>query len=435
MAGASLHFGMALGDRADEADADRLAHRHHPVAEDGERGGARADALDQGRHHSPVQEADRLAQLVAHLHPHAGAVGVVVEPLGAEQGVEVRLEPVRVVGHRRADLNRSTAPRRGSSAIGFPSVALTDDQRAMIRLLAQREEGYEDIAALMGLSVEEVRARVKEALEELDESGEDAARRPAAGEGRAAAATRLRPTPPAEPPPPAPRAAGQASASRLLRLSLPSDRGKRARDPGRRGRRRRPGRRCWSTGALGGGRLVQLVHDDRRRGRRHDERDRNDRRRKRQAHPGGPLAGERRRRRRAGAVRPDQEERPCFRSKRRASNRRRRASPTRSGSTGRRSWRCASAPVDVGKSGEIAAQFPIPTELLAYVASGAFDQIDISLTDDAAYKAERGQGEAAKAPPRLHRRRRPARQDHRAGRREAAGSSSQRLAGSACRGS
>jgi hypothetical protein len=53
-------------------------------------------------------------------------------------------------------------------------VALSEDQKAMLRLLAQREEGYEDIGALMGLSVPEVRARVKDALAELD-SGAGAA--------------------------------------------------------------------------------------------------------------------------------------------------------------------------------------------------------------------------------------------------------------------
>jgi hypothetical protein len=50
-------------------------------------------------------------------------------------------------------------------------VALTDDQKAMLRLLAQREQGYEDMAALMGLSVDEVRGRVKEALAELESTG------------------------------------------------------------------------------------------------------------------------------------------------------------------------------------------------------------------------------------------------------------------------
>ncbi len=46
------------------------------------------------------------------------------------------------------------------------------DQKAMLRLLAQREEGYEDIGALMGLSVGEVRARVRDALAELERSAE-----------------------------------------------------------------------------------------------------------------------------------------------------------------------------------------------------------------------------------------------------------------------
>jgi len=46
-------------------------------------------------------------------------------------------------------------------------VALTDDQKAMLRLLAERgEEGYQDMAALMGITVEQVRERVKEALAE-----------------------------------------------------------------------------------------------------------------------------------------------------------------------------------------------------------------------------------------------------------------------------
>lgn len=51
-------------------------------------------------------------------------------------------------------------------------MALTDDQKAMLRLLAQRgEEGYDDIAALMGITVEEVRERVSEALVEAAEPG------------------------------------------------------------------------------------------------------------------------------------------------------------------------------------------------------------------------------------------------------------------------
>jgi hypothetical protein len=71
---------------------------------------------------------------------------------------------------------------------------MTDDQKAMLRLLAQREEGYEDMAALMGVSVEEVRSRVKEALAEVDQA-----------EVAAEAPVDPAPTPPPAPePPPAP---------------------------------------------------------------------------------------------------------------------------------------------------------------------------------------------------------------------------------------
>ena len=64
------------------------------------------------------------------------------------------------------------------------------DQKAMLRLLAQREEGYDDIAALTGSSLEDVRAKVKGALAGLE--GETTPAKPA--EPPAAAAT-----PPAHP--------------------------------------------------------------------------------------------------------------------------------------------------------------------------------------------------------------------------------------------
>lgn len=47
-------------------------------------------------------------------------------------------------------------------------MALTDDQKAMLRLLAQREHGYDDIAALTGKDVADVRAGVREAIAALD---------------------------------------------------------------------------------------------------------------------------------------------------------------------------------------------------------------------------------------------------------------------------
>ncbi len=53
-------------------------------------------------------------------------------------------------------------------------MALSDEQNAMLRLLASGEQGYEDIAALMGLSVEEVRAKVVGALAQLEAEGKPA---------------------------------------------------------------------------------------------------------------------------------------------------------------------------------------------------------------------------------------------------------------------
>jgi hypothetical protein len=53
-------------------------------------------------------------------------------------------------------------------------VALTDEQNAMLRLLAQGEQGYADIAALMGLSEDEVRAKVVGALAQLQAEGKPA---------------------------------------------------------------------------------------------------------------------------------------------------------------------------------------------------------------------------------------------------------------------
>jgi hypothetical protein len=51
-------------------------------------------------------------------------------------------------------------------------VALSDDQKAILRLLAQRgEDGYSDLSALLGASVEEVHARARAAAKELEAEG------------------------------------------------------------------------------------------------------------------------------------------------------------------------------------------------------------------------------------------------------------------------
>jgi hypothetical protein len=51
-------------------------------------------------------------------------------------------------------------------------MALSEDQKAMLRLLAQRgEQGYEDLSALMGIGVDEVHAKALEAAAELEAEG------------------------------------------------------------------------------------------------------------------------------------------------------------------------------------------------------------------------------------------------------------------------
>ena len=71
-------------------------------------------------------------------------------------------------------------PTRPRARVGFPPWRLSEDQKAMLKLVSQPDTGYEDIAALMGLSVDEVRAKVDGALAGLD-SGGKAAPEPAAG--------------------------------------------------------------------------------------------------------------------------------------------------------------------------------------------------------------------------------------------------------------
>jgi hypothetical protein len=108
-------------------------------------------------------------------------------------------------------------------------VALSDDQKALLRLLAQREEGYEDIAALLGLSVAEVRARVKGALAELDSTAAAAGKPEAAASAPSPAEPATRPEPvrarPAVPPAPPQRPAPRSpEPSSHRRPSLPKDR-------------------------------------------------------------------------------------------------------------------------------------------------------------------------------------------------------------------
>ncbi|MBS1886937.1 MAG: hypothetical protein JSU06_07080 [Actinobacteria bacterium] len=87
-------------------------------------------------------------------------------------------------------------------------MALSNEQTAMLRLLAQGEQGYADIAALMGLSEEEVRAKVVGALAQLQAEGKPAPDVPPPIPGGAHPAAEA--TPPEPEPPPEPPAASEA---------------------------------------------------------------------------------------------------------------------------------------------------------------------------------------------------------------------------------
>jgi len=276
-------------------------------------------------------------------------------------------------------------------------MALSDDQRAMLRLLAKREEGYEDIAALKGLSVEEVRAEVKAALAELDAVGRDAPP-PAPPRAEEPIPAPAQVAPEEEPkagaapsPPPAKPRAGAKGATHRPRPSVPVER-----------------RRflALAGGALGIVAIVLIAiavfgdsSDSSSAG-----------------NSGGPaeLTAAEEEKVTQAALEPAD-----------GGNASGRAifgrlgkeeivlqvtaeglEPTAKGESytvwlyrsPKLSLRVGSATVD--DSGQLGARFPIPAELLAYVASGAFDQIYVSRTSDAAYQREVAQAKANKSLPR-----------------------------------
>ena len=84
-------------------------------------------------------------------------------------------------------------------------MALSDDQKAILRLLNQRgEQGYEDLSALMGVSVAEVHRRAKQAASELEAEGipAPAIPRPPGGGGGFPSVAKAGEAPSGEPPPP-----------------------------------------------------------------------------------------------------------------------------------------------------------------------------------------------------------------------------------------
>ena len=302
---------------------------------------------------------------------------------------------------------------------------LSDDQKAMLRLLAQREQGYEDIAALMGLSVAEVRAKAREAVSQLEAEGIPPPQLPPdpqlgaepeppeAADEPAPATVAPEPTPPPlpaaekspEPAKPAPvevaRQAAKSSDPSRPRISLPADRGVRAAIAGGIGvlvlvvvvlivsgggssSDSTPAASTTSSGSESSeaseeAALTALEN--------------NPKLTKAILAPVGGAEG-------SGIGIFGKVKKSVL-----LQVQAKELEPSPKGSaytvwlykSPKLALRIGS--VTVGKSGGIAAQFPIPTELLAYVASGAFNQIDISLTSNAAYEAAVAKAKKEKTLP------------------------------------
>lgn len=273
-------------------------------------------------------------------------------------------------------------------------MALTDDQRAMLRLLAQSEEGYEDIAALKGVSVEQVKAEVRDALTA------------AAAEQEAESAPPEPPPPPREPsppppPPPAPEAAkpqpptppvATPRPSRSAGFSVPPERRRFLAIAG--GALGVVAVALVLVAVLGGGSGGSGSSSAGNGGASEAASAENANLTQAVLRPVGGSSGKGR----AIFGRVGKEEIVLQVTARELE-------PAQGGQS-YTVWLYRSpqvalrvGAVKVGKSGRLGGQFPIPAELLAYVASGAFKQVYLSRTDDAAYRREVARAEKQKKLP------------------------------------
>ncbi|HEY5709636.1 MAG TPA: hypothetical protein VIS51_09590 [Solirubrobacterales bacterium] len=272
-------------------------------------------------------------------------------------------------------------------------MALTDDQKAMLRLLAQREEGYEDMAALMGISVEELRARVKEALSEVDDPPEPTPPVPPPPVvQQPPVAAQQPPAPEPAPAPPSPAPPKQAvRPSPLARLRGSKDRG--------------------ALIGVGAGALVVLalivvliLGDD----------DGGSPSSTTTSADGTSLTAAEESKLTQAVLEPtdggDASGRALFGRYKKSVLLQVEAEglePSPPGET-YTIWlyrspklvlRIGAVPVEEKDEGKLAVQLPIPTQVLSYVAGGAFDQVDVSLTSNAAYKAALAKAKAERRLP------------------------------------
>jgi hypothetical protein len=275
-------------------------------------------------------------------------------------------------------------------------MALDADQRAMLRLLAQREQGYEDIGALMGLSVDQVRARVRDALAELDRL-----------DSAAASGDRIEPPAPPAQEPASPQRAAPAAAPR----STPSRPKSRSRPLGSRlPRVSLPGDRRRALELLGGVVLVILVilfatgavdigggsgSGGGTSGSAEGE----------AINPSNPKLTQ-------AILKPvgggDASGRALFGRIGKKVALQVEAKGLEQPPSGQSYviWLARSpkvmvplTPVEVSKSGEIAVQYPLPPQVIGYLAGRAFDEIDISLVSGAIYKVSLNRARKSGKPP------------------------------------
>jgi hypothetical protein len=244
-------------------------------------------------------------------------------------------------------------------------MALSEEQKAMMRLLAQRDVGYEDVAVVMGVSVEEVQEKVNEALASMGDEAEGAAPGPAADD--------------AVPPAPARRARRPRRPRKPLprpHVSVPPE------------RRRFVGLAAGALAAIGVVLLLIYLIDGSSSG-------------SSTATEAATEASTAAKNITQATLEPvgggDAHGRALFGRIRNQAVLQVQAEGLPPSPQGKsytvwlyRSPKLALrvGAVKVNSSGGLGAQFPLPSELLGILAGGAFDRVNVTLTDDAAYRAE-----------------------------------------------
>lgn len=290
-------------------------------------------------------------------------------------------------------------------------MALSEDQKAMLRLLAQRgSAGYDDLTALMGLDAAEVHERAKAAAAQLEAEGIPAPSIPAP-ETQPAAPAQSPPAPAAtvEPDPPAPAAAAKARAPVTPSAPRPQS-PPAAKTPGARPKLSLPeSNGARAALAIGVAIVIALIvalilggEDSDDSGSSAGQTSAAEETVRASANPKltqavlDPVGGSD-----AKGVATFGRVKNSLALQVEAEG----LEPTKQGDS-YTIWLYESpakmlplASTVVGENGRIGAQVEVPTEVLAYLANETFDQLDISLTTDATLKASLAKATKEKKAP------------------------------------